>query len=155
MAEKVSSISITNPLASLSERARFAVAAGAGVVEIVAIAVIGGRRVGGETGAETFDDVSAAVVAMLAALSCALAARRSEGRRRLAWSLLAGSAFIWGIGATITAFSDVVLGAPPPLPSIAHLAHLAAYPLAVAFVFSVPTAPIHNSTRRAAFIDAR
>src|SRR6266849_5033349 len=154
MAEKVSSISNTNPLASLSERARFAVAAGAGVVAIVGIGVLVGRRVGGETGAETLDDVSAAVVAMLAALSCALAARRSEGRRRLAWSLLAGSAFIWGIGATITAFSDVVLGGPPPVPSIADVGYVAAYPLAVAFVFAVPTAPSSTSTRGRAFIDA-
>ena len=154
MAEKVSSISITNPLASLSERARFAVAAGAGVVAIVAIGVLVGRHVGGETGAETLDDVSAAVVAMLAALSCALAARRSEGRRRLAWSLLAGSAFIWGIGATITAFSDVVLGGPLPVPSLADAGYVAAYPLAVAFVFAVPTAPSSTSTRGRAFIDA-
>src|SRR5712691_789697 len=154
MAEKVSSISITNPLASLSERARFAVAAGAGVFAIVAIGVLVGRRVGGENGAETLDDVSAAVVAMLAALSCALAARRSEGRRQLAWSLLAGSAFIWGIGATITAFSDVVLGGPPPVPSIADVGYVAAYPLAVAFVFAVPTAPSSTSTRGRAFIDA-
>src|SRR5260370_16734115 len=94
MAEKVSSISITNPLASLSERARFAVAAGAGVVAIVAIGVVVGGRVGGETGAETLDDVSAAVVAMLATLSCALAARRSEGPPRLACSPPPGSASI-------------------------------------------------------------
>src|SRR5258708_9858781 len=134
MAEKVSSISITNPLASLSERARLAVAAGAGVVAIVAIGVLVGRRVGGETGAETLDDVSAAIVAMLAALSCGLAARRSQGRRRLAWSLLAGSAFIWGIGATITALSDVVLGGPPPPPSSPPLPSLSAHPLPAAFL---------------------
>src|SRR5260370_21655977 len=126
MAEKVSSISITNPLDSVGEGVRFAVAGGGGVVAIVAIGVLVGGRVGGETGAETLDDVSAAVVAMLAALSCALAARRSEGRRRLAWSLLAGSAFMWGIGATITAFSDVVLGGPQPAPSIADVGYVAA-----------------------------
>ncbi len=154
MAEKVSSISTTNPLASMSEQARFGVAAGAGVVAIAVIGVLVGREVGGETGAETLDDASAAIVAMLAALSCALAARRSEGRRRLAWSLLADSAFIWGIGAAITAFSEVFLGGPPPVPSIADVGYVAAYPLAVAFVFAVPTAPSSTSTRGRAFIDA-
>src|SRR5258708_17725616 len=98
MAEKVSSISCTNRLATMSELARFAIAAGVGAVAIVAIGVLVGRQVGGETGAETLDDISAAIVALLAALSCGLAARRSEGRRRLAWSLLAGSAVILGIG---------------------------------------------------------
>src|SRR5260370_13428461 len=91
---------------------------------------------------------------MLAALSCALAARRSEGRRRLAWSLLAGSAFMWGIGATITAFSDVVLGGPPPLPPISDVSYVAAYPLAVAVLFAGPTSPTSTSPRGLAFIDA-
>src|SRR5260370_39928442 len=91
---------------------------------------------------------------MLAALSWPVEARRSEGRRRLAWCLLAGSAFMWGIGATITAFSDVVLGGPQPVPSIADVGYVAAYPLAVAFVFAVPTAPSSTSTRGRAFIDA-
>jgi len=139
---------------NLSERARFAVAAAAGALAVVAIAIIVGRQIGGETAAETVDDVGADIVAMLAAISCGLAARRSEGRRRLAWSLLAGSAFAWGVGAAITAFSDLVLGGPPPVPSIADVGYVAAYPLAVAFVLTVPTAPSSTSTRGRAFIDA-
>src|SRR5258706_4038672 len=101
MAEKVSSISITNPLASLSERARFAVAAGAGVFAIVVIGVLVGRQVGGETGAETLDDVSAAVVAMLAGLNCAPAGRRSAGRPPITWVLLDRFALTSGIRASI------------------------------------------------------
>src|SRR5260370_3216909 len=92
---------------------------------------------------------------MLAALSCALAARRSEGRRRLAWSLLAGSAFMWGIGATITAFSDVVLGGPQPGPTIPAGRYGAPYPVAVPFPFSLPTAPLSTPHRLATLIPVR
>src|SRR4029077_8159840 len=140
------------PWGGMSEWTRFAVAAAIGTLAVLLIAVLIGLQLGGETGAETLDDAAGAVVPMLAALSCALAARRSEGRRRLAWSLLAGSAFTWGIGAAITAFSDLVLGGP--VPSIADIGYVAAYPLAVAFVFAVPAAPSTTSTRGRAFIDA-
>jgi len=149
-----SSLVARTPWGGMSEWTRFAAAAAIGALAVLLIAVLVGLQVGGETGAETLDDAAGAVVPMLAALSCALAARRSEGRRRLAWSLLAGSAFIWGIGAAITAFSDVALGGPPPVPSIADIAYVAAYPLAVAFVFAVPTAPSTTATRGRAFIDA-
>ncbi len=142
------------PWARLSESARFAVAAGAGVLALVVIAAVVGLGIGGETAGETVDDGSAALVAMVAALSCGLAARRSEGRRRLAWSLLAASAFTWGLGAAITALYDVVVGAPTPVPSIADAAYVAAYPLAVAAVMAVPTAPSTTSTRGRAIINA-
>src|SRR5260370_34085231 len=99
MAEKVSSISITNPLASLSERARFAVAAGAGVFAIVVIGVLVGRQVGGETGAETLDDVSAAVVAMLPALSRPPAARPSPGPPPIPWAPAPPPPAPWGLRA--------------------------------------------------------
>ena len=140
--------------ARLSEPARFAVAAGAGALALWAVAAWVGLRIGGETSAETVDDVSAALVALVAALSCGLAARQSEGRRRVAWSLLAASALTWGIGAAMTALHEVVLGGPPPVPSIADAAYVAAYPLAVAAVMIVPTAPSSTSTRGRAFIDA-
>ena len=137
-----------------SEPARFAIAAGAGTFAVVLIGVSVGFQIGGETAGEVVDDLSATLVALLAALSCGLAARRSEGRRRLAWSLLAASAFTWAIGGAITATYDLVLGAPPPVPSIADAAYVAAYPLAVAAVMAVPTAPSSKSTRGRAIINA-
>src|SRR5260370_36527538 len=94
MAEKVSSISARNPLASLSEPARFALAAGAAALASLVIALQVGFQIGGEVAAETVDDGSAALVAILAALSCARAVQRSEGRPRQAWALLRASAFI-------------------------------------------------------------
>jgi PAS domain S-box-containing protein len=154
MAQKAASISFRQPWASLSEPVRFAVAAGGGAVALLLIAAAVGLQIGGETAAERADDISVAVFAMLAALSCFVAARRSVARRRLAWSLLGSSAFIWGIGGAITAFYDLVLASPAPVPSIADPVYLASYPLAVAAVMAVPTAPSTMSTRGRAVIDA-
>jgi PAS domain S-box-containing protein len=154
MAQKAASISSRPRWASLSELARFALAAGAAALVSLVIALQVGFQIGGEVAAETVDDGSAALVAVLAALSCGWAVQRSKGRRRQAWALLGASAFIWGVGAAITAVYDLVLGAPPPVPSIADFAYVAAYPLAVAAVMSVPTAPTSTSTRGRAFIDA-
>lgn len=155
MAQKAAAIEARKPwVASMTERARFAVAAGAGALAFILLAVLVGFRVGGESAATTVDDVAAALVAFLAAVTCGLAARRSEGRRRQAWLLLAASALIWAIGAAITAFYDVALGEPPTVPSIADVAFVAAYPLAVGSVMSVPTAPNRTSTRGRALIDA-
>ena len=85
-----------------SEAVRFAVAAGVGALVLVLIVVLVGLGIVGKAAAEAVDDVSPALLALVAALSCALAARRSVRRRRLAWSLIAASAFTWGLGATIT-----------------------------------------------------
>jgi PAS domain S-box-containing protein len=140
--------------AGVGGTARFAVLAAAGAVAVLLIAVWVGFQIGGETAGEVVDDVSATVVAMLAAISCGLAARRSEGRRRLAWWLFAASAFTWAIGAAITAVYDLVVGSPPPVPSLADAAYVAAYPLAVAAAMAVPTAPSSTTTRGRAVINA-
>jgi hypothetical protein len=49
------------PWARLSESARFAVAAGAGVLALVVITAVVGLGIGGETAGETVDDGSAAL----------------------------------------------------------------------------------------------
>ncbi|TMF44007.1 MAG: PAS domain-containing sensor histidine kinase [Chloroflexi bacterium] len=137
-----------------SEAMRFAVAAGAGALALVLIVVLVGFEIVGQATAEAVDDLSPALVALAAAVTCALAARRSVGRRRLAWSLIAASAFTWGLGAAITGVYEVSLERRPPVPSIADVAYLIAYPLAVAAVMAVPTAPRSTTTRGRAFIDA-
>jgi PAS domain S-box-containing protein len=138
----------------LSERARFGVAAAAAAVAVLVIGGLVGRQIGGEAAAETIDDVWTALAALLAVISCWWAARRSKGRRRLAWTLFAISAATWGVGAAITLLYDIALGGPPPLPSLADAAYVGAYPLAVAAVMAVPTAPSSTSTRGRALIDA-
>ncbi len=142
------------PWPGLSEQARFWLAAGVGAVGVLLIAIWVALQIGGEFTAEVVDDASPALLAMVAALSCGLAAGRSEGRRRLAWSLLAASALTWGVGATLSAIYELAVGTVPPVPSIADVARLVAYPIAVAAVMAVPTAPNSTSTRGRVFIDA-
>ena len=137
-----------------SETARFSIAAGLGALVVVLIVVLVGLQIGGQATAKAVDDTSPAVFAIAAGLSCALASRRSKGRRRLAWSLLAAAASTWGVGAAITAVYELSLDKQPPVPSIADFAYLLAYPLAVAAVMTVPTAPRSTTTRGRAFIDA-
>jgi two-component system, sensor histidine kinase and response regulator len=137
-----------------SEAVRFAVAAGAGAVVVVLIVVLVGLEIVGRATAEAVDDLTPALLSLAAAVTCAQAARRSVGRRRLAWSLIATSAFSWGVGAAISGVYEVSLDRRPPIPSMADIAYLIAYPLAVAAVMAVPTAPRSTTTRGRAFIDA-
>ena len=134
--------------------ARFGAAAGVAVVAVALFVLWVGRQLGGEATAGAVEDVSPFLAALVAAVSCGTAARRSEGRRRLAWSMIAAASGGWAIGASITAFYELALGARPPVPSIADAAYLVAYPLAVAAVMMVPSAPTRTSTRGRALIDA-
>ena len=127
---------------SLSGRWRvFAFAAAASAVAVVAFLAWTGFRVGGGTLTIAVEDVAPTVAAMIAALSCAFAARRSSGRLRLAWWLLAASAAIWGLGQAIVTFFEVGLGTAVPFPSAADAGFLAAMPLAFAGVFAFPLNP--------------
>jgi PAS domain S-box-containing protein len=139
---------------SLDERERFVAAAIVVAAGIVVFVVWVGLQIGGEPGVGAVEDVAPALAAMAAAASCGLAARRAEGRRRVAWLLVAVSAFCWGIGAMVTAAYELLLGSPPPVPSPADFAYLIAYPAAIVGVMAVPTAPSRTSTRGRAIIDA-
>jgi len=111
-------------------------------------------QVGGEHGAGVVEDVAPALTALIAAAIAGFTGWRSVGRRRLAWSLVGASAFSWGLGAAVTATYELALNRTPPVPSIADVAYLVAYPLAVAGVMSLPTAPSRTSTRGRALVDA-
>ena len=64
---------------------------------------------GGQSLATTLDDSTEAAAAILAALLCALAARRESGRPRLAWAALSGYAAIWGAGQSLWMWKEVIL----------------------------------------------
>ena len=121
----------------------FALAAAAAAVAVVEFLAWTGFRAGGETLTTAVGDVAPALAAVVAALSCAFAARRSSGRRRLAWWLLAASAAIWGLGQAIVSFYEVGSGTAVPFPSAADAGFLAAMPLAFAGVFAFPLNPSH------------
>ena len=129
----------------------------AALIALVVVALFGivvGYQVGGEHGAEMVEDVAPPLAALIAAAISGFTAWRSLGRRRLAWSLIGASALIWGAGGVVTAIYELALNRQPPTPSIADAGYLLAYPLAVAGVMSVPTAPSRISTRGRALVDA-
>jgi PAS domain S-box-containing protein len=134
--------------------ARFAVAAIAAATGIVVFVLWVGLQIGGEPVAGALEDVAPALAAMIAAASCALAARRNQGRRRIAWSFIGASALCWGIGASVGGAYELLLGTQPPIPSLADVGYLLAYPAAFVGVMAVPTAPNRTSTRGRAIIDA-
>jgi PAS domain S-box-containing protein len=131
----------------------FVVAAAASAIAVAAFLAWTGFRVGGETLTTAVDDIGEAVAAVVAALSCAFAARRSSGRLRLAWRLLAASAASWGLGQTIVSFYEVGLGTAVPFPSAADAGFLAAMPLAFAGVIAFPLNPSRAVTLTRAVLD--
>ncbi len=56
---------------------------------------------GGVITTERFDDIGEFLIAFLAAGACAYTAAQHQGRTRLAWALMAASAFAWGAGLCI------------------------------------------------------
>ena len=139
---------------SLSGRWRmFAFAAAASVVAVAAFLAWSGSHVGGKTLTNTVEDVGQAAAAMVAALSCAFAARRSSGRLRLAWWLLAASAATWGLGQVILSFDEVGLGTAVPFPSAADAGFLAAMPLALVGVLAFPVTPVRDASRTRQALD--
>jgi signal transduction histidine kinase len=132
----------------------FFVAAVVAAVAFAAFLALTGFRAGGETLTTAVDDIGEAAAAMVAALSCAFAARRSSGRLRLAWGLLAASAAIWGLGQAIVTFYEVGSGTAVPFPSAADAVFLAATPLAFAGVLAFPVTPVRDASPTRQALDA-
>jgi diguanylate cyclase (GGDEF)-like protein/PAS domain S-box-containing protein len=96
---------------------------------------------GGVTTAERFDDITEFVIAFLAAAVCAYTAAQHQGRTRVAWALIAASAFSWGAGQVVWSYYELLKGHQVPFPSLADLGYLTAMPLAIAGVLCFPAAP--------------
>jgi len=139
---------------TLDETGRFVAAAVSAAAAILVFLLWVWLQMGGEPVAGVVEDVGPALAALAAAASCGLAARRHRGRRRVAWSLIGASALCWGIGASVGGTYELVLGTQPPIPSLADVGYLLAYPAAIVGVMAVPTAPNRTSTRGRAIIDA-
>lgn len=98
-------------------------------------------KIGGDQVTTAVDDIGEAVAALIAALSCALAARRTTGQLRRAWALLAASAASWGLGEVVWSVYEVGLGVAVPFPSAADIGFLAAIPFAIAGILSFSHTP--------------
>ena len=83
----------------------------------------------------------------VAAISCALAGRRSIDGSRRAWFLFGASCASWGLGQTTWTVYETVLGRTVPFPSLADIGYLSAVPLAVAALFSMPSTTRGSASR--------
>ena len=104
-------------------------------------------RFGGDKPTIALDDIGEAVAAGIAALSLALAAGRSAGRLRVAWSLLAAGAASWTVGEAIWSWYEVFQGISVPFPSAADAGFLLEIPLGIAGGLAFTSAPRRLATR--------
>ena len=104
-------------------------------------------RFGGDKTTIALDDIGEGVASGIAAISLALAARRSSGRLRVAWLLLAASTASWTIGEAIWSWYEVFQGMPVPFPSAADAGFLLGIPFAIAGVLAFTSSPSRMTTR--------
>ena len=100
------------------------------LLSVVYVAVL---RVPGlsESGINWISDSGQLIAAALASLSCAVAARRTDGHRRLAWAWLSVGTGSWAAGQAVWSYYEVLRGQEVPFPSLADLGFLG-FPLAAA-----------------------
>ena len=109
-------------------------------------------RIGGDQATIAVDDIGEAVAALIAAVSCGLAAARTSSRTRLAWAFFAASAASWCAGEVVWSVYEVGMGVDVPFPSAADAGYLLAIPLAIAGVFAFTSAPSRLATRGEALL---
>jgi hypothetical protein len=108
---------------------------------------------GGPQATQRFDDIGQAVIAYIAAVACAIAAIRHIRQTRLAWALIAASAFSWATGEVVWSYFELIRGQEVPFPSYADLGYLLAVPLTIAGILLFPSAPIHLTSRLRTIVD--
>ena len=142
------------PASSWSRRwVLFALAAGGAAAATVALLLWLRFDFGGHQVTVAVDDIGEAVAALIAAVSCVLAGRRSQGRLRLAWTLLGISAASWGLGEVVWSVYEVGLGISVPFPSAADIGYLGAIPFAVAGILAFSHTPRGTSTGLRLWLD--
>ena len=99
------------------------------------------------------DIAQAAVPLCIAFPLLVAAARRSTGRQRTSWYLLAGGALSWGLGQAVWTWFEVVLDQIVPYPGLADVGYLATIPFLLAGVLTFPSASLHTIGRARAVID--
>jgi PAS domain S-box-containing protein len=128
-------------------------AAAATVLVVVGFVAWMGLRIGGDRITIAVDDIGEGVAALIAAICCALAARRNTARARLGWTLLSASAATWCAGEIVWSVYEVGLGVSVPDPSAADAGFLGAIPLAAAGVLAFFSPPRGTSTSFRLWLD--
>ena len=134
------------------ERKVFIYAAVATVAIVVAFVAWVELRIGGDRVTIAFDDISELAAAFMAAAACGWAARKTSGRQRLGWTLLAASAAVWGTGQVVWSIYEIGSGSVP-YPSGADAGFLGAIPLAAAGIVAFFSTPRGTSTRLRLWLD--
>ena len=124
---------------------RFALAAAACALVVAVFGLWMTFSWGGATVTQWLDDIGEFVVAFLASAACWVAAGRHRSRSRLAWRLIAASAFAWGLGEVAWSYFELLRGQAVPFPSLADVGFLAAVPLASIGILAFPAAPDRTS----------
>jgi two-component system sensor histidine kinase/response regulator len=130
----------------------FTIAASAAALLAAAFVAWTALRLGGDTATVAVDDIGEAVAALIAAISCGLAAARTSNRTRLAWTFFAASAASWCAGEVVWSVYEVGMGVDVPFPSAADVGFLLAIPLALVGVFAFTSAPSRLTTRGEALL---
>ena len=130
----------------------FSIAATAAALLAAAFVAWTALRIGGDTATVAVDDIGEAVAALIAAISCGLAAARTSNRTRLAWTFFAASSASWCAGEVVWSVYEVGMGVDVPFPSAADVGFLLAIPLALVGVFAFTSAPSRLTTRGEALL---
>jgi two-component system sensor histidine kinase/response regulator len=131
----------------------FVWAAAATVLVVVGFVTWVELGIGGDRGVTVFDDIGEGVAAFVAAVLCGIAARRTVGRQRLGWSLLAASAATWCAGEIVWSIYEVGMGVNVPFPSAADAGFIGAIPLAAAGILAFFSPARGTSTRFRLWLD--
>jgi len=99
-----------------------------------------------------FSDLGMVGAALLGAVNCALAARSSSGRLRVAWAGLAGACLSWSVGQSVWAWYELVLGVPMPFPGLADVGYLC-FPFAAVIGIRIFPTNASQADRRRTTLD--
>lgn len=100
------------------------------------------------------NDIGQAVVPLLiAAPALVTAARRSTGRQRTSWYLLAAAAISWGLGQAVWTWFEVVRHEIFPYPGLADVGYLGSIPFLLAGVLTFPSRSLRTMGRARALLD--
>lgn len=111
-------------------------------------------EIGGDFVSVSLNDVSEAIAAGVAALTCFLTSRRSEGAAQRGWAYLSLASGLWALGQTLWTFDEVVRGIATPFPSVADVLFLSFVPLAGLALFELTGSAVRVAGRLRIALDS-
>ena len=111
-----------------------------------------GSDIAGAKAKQTVSIAMFVVAALVAAVSCGLAARREQGRQRRAWALLCATATCSTLGHLVWLYYQLIAG-KQPFPGLNDAFYIAALCLAAAGMLSFPASAKRATGRARAILD--